>query len=207
MDVTSDNYKMNYKHMKKMKPIALIIVVSLWIPLTYAQEESTVNKETSQKLTKEQRQERRKAELEASASLVADMIESRKFVLEADYLLTQHGQRISVSSILNFIIVDSSRFTLQLASDNYFGGPNGLGGVTTEGNISKFVIEKTGKNKNNYRIRLFSVTHIGTFDIVFNISPDANADAQVSSITGGRIIYGGRLVPVQSSRVYKAMSL
>jgi hypothetical protein len=135
------------------------------------------------------------------------MVENRKFVLEANYLSDQTGERYNVNNIINFIAIDSARITIQLASTSGIGGANGMGGITAEGTISQFNVIKTGKQKNFYSIHVLAMTHIGTYDIFFSISPSANADATISGNVRGKLNYHGRLVPLKTSRVFKGMSI
>lgn len=190
-----------------MKKLCIIILTSLVVLSVYSQEEGTVDSKTTKKLTKAQKLEMRHEEEEATAKLVAWMVENRQFVLEANYLSNQYGERIVVSSMINFIAVDSSRITIQLASLSGIGGANGMGGVTADGRITRFEVAKVGKYKDGYNIRIIAMTHIGTYDITFNIYPSAYADATISGNNRGRLNYHGRLIPPKMSKVYKAMSI
>ena len=128
-----------------MTKYVLIFCISLIGTGLFAQEESSVDSKTTKKLSRQQKIEQRKADEAAMAKLVDRMVQEKQFVLEANFLSNQTGERIIVSNRLNFIAVDSNRITIQLASISGVGGPNGMGGVTTDGNISKFEIRKTGK--------------------------------------------------------------
>jgi hypothetical protein len=190
-----------------MKRSFVLIIVSLVVLTANAQVESPVNSETTRKLTREQRIEQRKAETEAMAKMVDWMVANRKFVLEAEYLSNNPANLTVVSSKMNFIIVDSSSITIQLASNTATGGLNGMGGMTTEGNISKYIINKAGKKYPYYNVQIMTMTHIASYDIFFNIYPDGHAKATIGGLSGVKLVYEGNLVPVNLSKVYKAMSL
>jgi hypothetical protein len=190
-----------------MKKYLISIVMSLVVLCAFSQEESPVDGKTTKKLTKEQKLEQRRVEEEATAKVVDWMMETRQFVLEADYLSDETGQRVVVSSTINFIAVDSTAITIQLATVSGVGGANGMGGVTTDGSISKFEMAKTGKSKTNYSIHIIATTRIGTYDIFIDVTPSAKADARISGILPGKLNYHGRIVPVNQSRVYKGMSI
>lgn len=190
-----------------MKKFCITILTSLVVLGAYSQVEGTVDSKTTKKLSKEQRLAMRQAEEEVTAKLVDWMIEKRQFVLEANYLSNQTGERIIVNSRLNFIAVDSSRITIQLASTSGIGGSNGMGGITADGNITRFEVAKVGRNKDSYNIRILAMTHVGTFDITFDISPSSNTDASISGNTRGRLNYHGRLIPLKMSKVFKGMSI
>jgi hypothetical protein len=129
-------------------------------------------------------------------------------VLEANALSNKRGDRIQVSSRINFIAVDSDKITIQLASISGIGGSNGMGGVTTDGRISKYTLSKFGKDGNSYSIRIMAMTALGSYDILFTVSRLGNSDASLSgATTGGKLDYHGYLVPKHLSKVYKGMSI
>ncbi len=181
--------------------------MTLMVLCAYSQEENSVDSKTTKKLTKAQKNEQRKAEEKKTASMVDWMVQNRQFVLEANYLSNQTGERIIVNSNLNFIVIDSTNITIQLASTTGIGGANGMGGVTADGKISVFEVKKTGRNKDNYSIRVMAMTVIGSYDIFFSISPSSYADASISGTTSGKLNYHGQIVPKQVSRVFKGMAL
>jgi hypothetical protein len=189
-----------------MKKFIVIMISCILAVNAYSQEETAVDVQTSRKLTKEQRIELRKINEAAMAKTVDSIVEARKFVLEANYLSNQTGRRVNVNSLINFIIIDSAKITIQIASTTGYGGPNGMGGITTTGRISSFKVNKTGRDKSNYSVRLTAMTTVGIFDIFLNISPSSNADATLSGITPGKLNYFGNIKPLGQSKVFKGMS-
>ncbi|HEX2395180.1 MAG TPA: DUF4251 domain-containing protein [Bacteroidales bacterium] len=189
------------------KYISLMILAFLVLLTASAQEEGVVDSKSRRKLTKEERAELRKAEEQAVARMVDSLIENRKFVLEADFLSNQTGNRIIVNNLINFIIIDSSKIVIQTASTTGLGGYNGMGGVTTRGNITSYEVKKTGRNASVYYIRLLANTSIGPYDIFFNISPNSSTDATISGIRAGKLNYHGVIKPLESSKVFKGMAI
>ncbi len=190
-----------------MKKIIVVLLTSMAVLNAYSQEANSVDSKTAKKLSKEEKSEIRRIEAEKIAKQVDTMVTNRQFVLEADFLSNQTGNRVLVNNNINFIAIDSSRITIQLASTYASGGSNGMGGVTADGTISQFQVSKVGKEKDNYSIHILAMTHIGTYDIFLFISPNATADATISGTTRGRLNYHGRLVPLQLSKVFKGMSI
>jgi hypothetical protein len=82
-----------------------------------------------------------------------------------------------------------------------------MGGVTTDGSISKFEVRTTGKSKNVYTIQVYTMTRLGNYDILFTISPGGNADASIGGNWSGKLNYHGFMVPLHKSKVFKAMSI
>jgi len=189
------------------KYICLFLIATWFASGVYAQEENAVDLKTQRKLTKQERTVLREAEEADLARMVDSLVEERKFVLEADFLSNQSGNRVMVNNLLNFIIVDSSKIIIQTASTTGLGGPNGMGGVTTRGTITGFEVKKTGKNNAVYFIRLLANTTIGPYDILLHISPGSNTDATISGIRAGKLNYHGFIKPLEQSRVFKGMTI
>jgi hypothetical protein len=190
-----------------MKKYIIFLIISLMFFQVQAQEEGKVDNKTAKKLNKKERLEQKRIEEEATAKLVDWMVEHKRFVLEADYLSNKIGERIIVNNSLNFIVIDSSKITIQLASNAGIGGPNGMGGVTTDGMITSWEARKIGKAQNNYSIRVLTITGVGNYDIFFNISPNGLADATIGGNWSGKLNYHGRLVPINKSRVFKGPAI
>lgn len=190
-----------------MKKHIIFVVATLLTVSVFGQEVGTVDDKTTKKLTREQRLEQRRAKEEATAKMVDWLIENRQFVLKARFLSNQTGERIPVNDDLNFIVIDSTEITIQIASTMGIGGPNGLGGITARGSISQFEVQRIGRNKESYNIRILAMTSIGSYDIFLSISPTSNTDASISGTGRGRLNYHGVIVPVKGSRIYKGMSI
>jgi hypothetical protein len=190
-----------------MKKYLIFLGMSLAVLNTFAQEENSVDSKTTKKLTKQQKNEQKKIEAEETAKMVDWMVTNKKFVLEANTISNQTGERYPVSSRINFIAIDSNKITIQLASMSGIGGYNGMGGITTDGTISKFTITKLGKKSNGYTIQVFVMTAIGSYDIFFSVSPNSNADATIGGTWGGKLNYHGFLIPLEKSKIFKGMSI
>ena len=190
-----------------MKTITIILFLFAIVITSFAQEnEEVLSKKELKTLEKEKKALLRSEEDKKSTEITKLMLENHRFVLEADFITGRGGNRIPVSSSLNFIIVDSLEGTLQLA--NPWGmGTNGLGGITLDGRISKYdLFAKESKRGISYSLTLFINSSLGSYDIQFWISQTGNATATVRGNTSGSLTYSGKLVPLGISRVYKGHS-
>jgi hypothetical protein len=129
------------------------------------------------------------------------LLKRKTFVVEADFLQDQYGNRVPVTSVLNFILVDSSRVVLQTGS-NYRRGYNGVGGVTAEGDIQNLKIEKNLKNL-SYNVSLSVMTNVGIYDIFIRVFANTNASATISGLTGGKLTWDGKFRNLFNSDIYK----
>jgi hypothetical protein len=191
-----------------MKVIAISLALFIFGLHAFSQGSDSLESKTNKKLTKEQKLEKRKAEAEATAKMVDLMVNQRRFVVEADYIGFHTGKRFLVNSGLNFIKLDSSAIVIQVAPLMGGGGANGLGGITAEGFVSDWKIKRYGKSPQNYSINLFiKATRAGTYDINIIINPNGNAQAIVSGIDAAKVIFYGKVVSLQASKVYKGSSI
>jgi len=188
--------------MEMKKLISILFVAMLTLP-AFTQE---LSKSEQRKLQKQLKKEQQAEELAQSAVVVDAMVTQHKFVLEANSLRNKQGESVQVTSALNFVASDSVTGVLQIGDDAGIG-PNGVGGVTVQGEISDYkysLHEKSGSYDISYILR----TPVGTYDVRLTAYPNSRGEATISNATwGGRITYSGYLIPSGLSRVYKGNAL
>lgn len=182
--------------MKTMKiyTVNLFLILGFfWISLSSNSQKVT--------LSRQEQKEVRKAQMAANFSILDSLLNSKSFVLEADYLQNGYGYRIPVVSDLNFIKVDELNGILQTGS-NFRFGYNGVGGVTAEGKIGAWKISKDFR-KLSYSLSFSLLTNLGYYDIFMTISSDNHASATITGLGHGRLTWDGHLETVNNSRVFK----
>jgi hypothetical protein len=178
----------------KMNRISLFWIFGLfWICLNGNSQET--------KLSRQERKEVRKAQLAANFNVLDSLLNSKSFVLEADFLQDSYGNRIPVVSNLNFIKVDGSNGILQTGTNSGLGY-NGVGGVTAEGTTGSWEINKDIK-KLYYSVQFSIITNIGQYDIFMNVMADDHARATISGLGPGKLTWEGHLETVNNSRIFK----
>ena len=187
--------------------ILLFILFIIFPVLLFSQDEySSLNKKELKQLAKEKRRAEKEALDEQQGKITSRMIEYQQFVLEADYISGRSGSRIPVNSTINFVIIDSTEATLQLGSP-WGLGINGVGGITVDGNVTKYeIFKKENKRGVSYNVSFFIMSSIGTYDIQMWISQSGHANATVRGNYSGHLTYSGRLVPLSQSKIYKGHS-
>jgi hypothetical protein len=150
---------------------------------------------------KKARKEAKRAESEANFRVLDSLLFMGQYVLEANYLQNKYGDRVLVSSNLNFIRVEGPRGVLQTGSDQRFGS-NGVGGVTAEGTIGNYKITRNLKNL-SCTVTFDIVTNLGSFNILMIVSSDNNARATISGTTSGKLTWDGHLATLNNSKVFK----
>ena len=150
---------------------------------------------------KKSRKEERKNEMERTFQKQDSLLTVGQYVLEANYLQNKYGSMVTVSSNLNFIMVNGLKGVLQTGTD-LRQGYNGVGGITAEGTIEAYKMQKNPKNF-SHTVTFNLMTNLGTFDILLNVYGDGNAQATISGSTSGRLTWKGQFVALSKSKVYK----
>ncbi len=153
------------------------------------------------KAVREAKQKERRAKLEEQFAKTSELIGNKSFVLEADWLSNQYGERVPVVPDLNFIRIDTTYAVLQIGSTQRIGY-NGVGGVTAEGRVTSWKVNKNEK-KLNYHIQANIITSLGVFDISMNVSADGRATASITGMRRGQLNYTGSLVPLDQTHTYQ----
>ena len=186
-----------------MKKVIGIVCIALLTLPAFTQE---LSKKEQRKLAKEMKKEQQAKELAEMSAVVDAMVSQHRFVLEANSLRNKQGEPLQVTSALNFVASDSLSGVLQIGDDAGIG-PNGVGGITVEGEISDYNYTQNERN-GTYNISYILRTPVGTYDVRMTAFPNSRAEATISNATwGGRITYSGNLIPPGLSRVYKGNAL
>jgi len=159
-----------------------------------------------EKLTRQEKQELRKQETAKRLALYNQLVQEKSFVLEADELSNKYGGHAYVTSSLNFIKVDSTQATIQIGNPSWGPGHNNVGGITVDGTISKYEIDRKEKTNSIY-IDMMVVSALGNFHVYFSIFGNSNAEAQISGVTtGGDLTFTGDIKPIYASGIYKGFA-
>lgn len=180
-----------------LKDIKWLFIVLIFIGIS-----ENVNSQNI-KLTREEKKAVKKARMEVNFHLMDSLVNSRQFVLEAEYLQDRQGNRFPVNSNLNFIMLDGESGVLQTGSDVAVGS-NGIGGVTAEGTVNSWEMEKDTA-RYIFTIRFGLLTDLGFYNILLRISTGNNATADITGVGGEKLIWGGYLKTLESSLTFKGM--
>jgi hypothetical protein len=181
----------------KLNKAGLFLVLGLLLISSYADAQDV-------KLTRKERKEVRKAQMNANFHILDSLLNARSFVLEADFLQDKYGMRLPVMSNVNFIKVNQSNSVLQTGTVTGFGY-NGVGGVTAEGKINSWTINKNVKEL-SYTLRFTVMTQIGTYDVLMTVNSENNASATITGLWPGKLTWVGHLYTIDNSRVFKGQN-
>jgi hypothetical protein len=183
-----------------MKRMMLILGLFAGVFMAIPAQEINENSKKTREERRQERQEKQKIQFE----LTKKILENKAFVLEANTLHNRFGSSIPVSSMLNFIEVDSSRAVIQTGNPHRIGF-NGLGGITAEGRLTDYELIINEKKK-TFRVNLSVSTIIGMYDVQMYIGSSGNASATLYGLRGRSITYRGDIVPTVSSVIYEGVS-
>jgi hypothetical protein len=192
--------KLKSEVMKTMK----MNLVNLFLVIGFFGIFLNVNSQDLKQSRLEQKEER-DAVMAANFHILDSLLNAKSFVLEADYLQNKYGYMVPVVSDLNFIKVDNSNCILQTGS-NFSVGYNGVGGVTAQGSLGSWKVDKNFKTL-SYSLRFNIQTNIGQYDIFMTVTSDNNATATISGNFGDKLTWRGHLVTVNNSRVFKGQDI
>ena len=181
-----------------MKKIILLVFVTLFCCVDYSQAQTT-----EKKMTRQEKKEAQKAMEQALFEEARQAIENKAFTLEADRVIFKRGRNAFVSSNTNFVMVDDDRASVQVAFNIPASGPNGLGGVTVDGNVSGYKIKTDKKGP------MYLTMSVGISDQVSITLPHRSNNATVDirpNFNSNRLTLSGELLPLDKSNVFKGRS-
>ena len=172
------------------------------------------NAETKDRVQRKAQRDAERARLKAqeeandeiSYEEAVQAIRNRQFVLEADQVMFRGGETAYVTSSTNFVLVNQSRGTVQVAFNTPYPGPNGIGGVTVDGQVSD--LQTTTDKRGNINIQ-FSIQGIGiSAQIFINLYKGSNqTNVTVSpNFNGNTLTLSGKLIPLNQSAIFKGRS-
>jgi hypothetical protein len=180
-----------------MKRLVIILALVVSAGFVFGQ-----NQKEDSTLTKK---ERKQAEMQQRYLETKYMLENNSFVIETDYLSDRYGNRVPVSSTINFVMVDDSTGVIQIGSNHRLGA-NGVGGVTAKGEITQYELTEDEDNKSFY-LHMRVMTAIGIYDLGINVSGYGNATARLTGLRAGQLTFAGDIKPLEESIVYEGYSL
>lgn len=190
------------------KVLFLTVLLLIGFTATTLAQSSKEARAAKREAIKKEREARRALEAQQDSIAYLKAVEALKagaFVLEADNVTFPNGVTRYVSSNTNYVQVDNGEGIVQTAFSNfaYTPGPNGLGGVTVQGQISglKMTMDKDGNYFYNYTIQgvaisatVFITLTGGTNQASVSISPNFNNNNMTMT---------GLLLPLDESDVFQ----
>lgn len=193
--------------MKKVLLLGMLLLFG-FVTTMDAQQTRKERREAKREAIKKKRAEERakEAQMDSVAFLKAvDAMEKGAFVLEADNIMFSNGVIRYVTSSTNYVQVVGNEGILQTAFSNfsYSPGPNGLGGVTVSGNISKPEVSRDEHGNVHYNFSITGIAVSATVSITLTGGTN-EASAYISpNFNSNNITMTGHIVPYDESVIFQ----
>ena len=192
--------------MKRVLLLLAVLLFSAGSGTMMAQQDKAAEK-AAKKAEKAARKAAEEAENMALFEQAVQALNDKDFVLEADRVEFKRGRFVYVTPSTNFVSMDGNRATIQLAFNGAYAGPNGIGGITVEGNASN--VEMKTDKKGNITFSMMVQGVAVSANVTFRMVKGSNkCTATVSpNFNSNRISFTGTLYPTEQSNVFKGRSI
>lgn len=169
---------------------------------------SKAEREAAWRAERLKKREAEKAKIAAEDSIAfvqaISALESGSWALEASNITFNNGITRFVTSSTNYVAVNGGQGTVQTAFNNSnISSPNGLGGVTLEGNVWG---ERMGRDENGNVFYSCSIQGTGISAVVYlTLTAGSNqASASVNAnYSGNKMVFNGYLYPYTSAGIFE----
>lgn len=160
---------------------------------------------TAQNTRELTRQERKALQAQIDSMQFAEALQAvndTMFTLEANRVVFKYGQTAYVTSNTNFVSVHKGKAVVQVAFNVPFMGLNGLGGVTVQGRVNKYV-KREDKNTVYVDMDVFG-TGISAHVTVQLYKGGNEASVDITpNLNSNRLTLKGNLLPTAKSNVFR----
>jgi hypothetical protein len=185
---------------KQMKRLIILLAGVFFSFQLYAQQ---LSEEQLENMSRKERKEYKKQQKLKEQKELMETLNSKEWVLEAYMLQNRYGESINIQPSLNFVALNGDEATVQLGSSHMIG-PNGVGGITLEGQIRQYEMNENDKPGSGAYLQIgISGASSGHLSMSVHASADGSASATVRDNFGNRLTYRGSIVPTEESIAYK----
>lgn len=175
-----------------------------------AQDFGTETTMTRQEARKAARAAHKKAIAAENNQLFEQAVQCLKegsFVIEADQLLFPQGMTKFVSGLTNFVSMQDGKAVIQIATSNFRPGPNGVGGITVEGNASNITMSTSKKGVVYYNFMDQGIAVSATVNIQLTGDGNRATVTIYPNFNSNNLTMTGKLVPYSESNVFQGNTI
>ena len=198
---------------KKMKKVYLFSIALLTLLFAgsglMAQDFGSETTMTRQEARKAARAAHKKAVAAENRMLFEQAVECLKegtFVIEVDQLLFPKGLTKFVSGITNFVSMKDGKAVIQIATSYFNPGPNGVGGITVEGNVSNVTMSTSKRGVVYYNFMDQGIAVSATVNIVLAGDGNRATVTVYPNFNSNNLTMTGRLIPYDQSNVFQGQT-
>ena len=134
-------------------------------------------------------------------------LKNRDFVLEAKTVTFKNGTTAYVNSSTNFISLKGNKAVVQVSPSSFSSGPNGVGGVTVEGNVTDLQIMTDRKGRTILSMNVMGIGINAQVEVYMYPGTNRASATVYPNFNSNTVWLQGNLVPYENSNVFEGNSL
>lgn len=136
-----------------------------------------------------------------------EAIRDTAFTLEADNVVFKYGERAYVTPSTNFVSVSNGKAVIQTSFNIPVAGPNGMGGITVDGGISKY--KMSADKRGNICVSFYVMGTLANCQVNITLYADSNKAAVelFPTFNSDRLTLEGAILPNSKSFVVQGRTL
>ena len=154
----------------------------------------------------QRRAECRQVEAEQDSVAFIKAVEALKagnWVMEADNVVFRNGMLRYVSSNTNYVAVKNGEGTVQTAFNNFVYSPNGLGGITVQGQVSDQKISRDKEGNVYMNFSIFGGAISATLNLTLTGGTNQASIYISPNFNGNNLTMNGNLLPYDEATVFE----
>ena len=132
---------------------------------------------------------------------------NQDFVLEATSITFKNGTTTFVNTTTNFISLKGNKAVVQISPSNFASGPNGVGGVTVEGNVSDLTVRTDNKGRTTLSMNVMGIGINAQVEVYMYPNTNRASATVYPNFNSNTIWIQGTIVPYENSNVFEGNSL
>ena len=165
----------------------------------YAQDfgqESTMTKQEARKAARAAHRKAAAAQNQALFEQAVQCLKEGSFVIEVDQLLFPRG-------LTKFVSMNEGKAVIQIATSNFRPGPNGVGGITVEGNASNITMSTSKRGIVYYNFMDQGIAVSATVNIQLTGDGNRATVTVYPNFNSNNLTMTGNLVPYNESQIFQ----
>ena len=132
---------------------------------------------------------------------------NRDFVLEATSVTFKNGTTAFVNSTTNFISLKGNKAVVQISPSVMASGPNGVGGVTVEGNVTDLQVRTDNKGRTTLSMNVMGIGINAQVEVYMYEGTNRATATVYPNFNSNTLWIQGSIVPYENSNVFEGNSL
>ena len=132
---------------------------------------------------------------------------NRDFVLEATSVTFKNGTTAFVNSTTNFISLKGNKAVVQISPSVMASGPNGVGGVTVEGNVTDLQVRTDNKGRTTLSMNVMGIGINAQIEVYMYEGTNRATATVYPNFNSNTLWIQGSIVPYENSNVFEGNAL